>query len=243
MKRIAGLAGALVMAAGLAVVTVPGASADAGDHGVPLGVSPSGVVYGEGSARAAANLTDVPDIEWPPAGVEPPGHSADKLGKFARYMGKHLGTAFPAVVPQATNLSWIDWGSEWAGIIEDGQDYLTTWAVYEDEIGSTGVYFQIEAPGHFPVSPREYCEQNEAKCTAEFLEDGSLLLKSLVSVEGDRTFHIGSALHYRTDGTVVWISAYDYDPIFDGDEGPARDEVALSYTQLAALATDPALHL
>jgi hypothetical protein len=243
MKRITGLAGALVAAAGLAVSVAPGVSADARDHRVPTGLSPSGVVYGDGSARTAANLDDVPDIEWPPAGVEPPGHSADTLRKFAAAMGEHLDTAFPEAVPQATNLRWIDWGGEFEGVIEDGQDYLTTWAVYEDKIGRTGTAFQIEAPGHFTASPREFCETNEAKCTAEFLDDGSLLLNATVEVAGNRTYHIGSALNYRTDGTVVWISAYDYDPIWDGNEGPDRDEIALTTAQLSALATDPALHL
>jgi len=239
MNRIAGLAGALVMAAGLAVVVAPGASADAREFRVPTGIGPSGVVYGEGAASPA----DVPDIEWPPAGVVPPGHSAETLREFAFVMGEHLDTAFPAVVPQATTLSWIPWGGEFEGVIEDGQDYLTTWAVYDDKIGSTGTAFQIEAPGHFTATPREYCEANAAKCEAEFLDDGSLLLNATIEVEGNRTYHIGTALHYRTDGTVVWISAYDYDPIWDGSEGPDRDEIALSFEQLSALATDPALHL
>lgn len=243
MKRIAGLAGALVVAAGLVALVAPGASADARDYRVPVGLSMAEVVHGDGSARAAAKLDDVPDIEWPPAGVKPPGHSADTLREFAADMSKHLDTAFPEAVPQASNLRWIEWGGELAGIIEDGQDYLTTWAVYEDKIGRTATAFQIEAPGHFTVSPREFCEINEAKCTAEFLDDGSLLLNTLVEVAGNRTYHIGSALHYRTDGSVVWISAYDYDPIWDGNEGPDRDEIALTAAELSTLATDPALHL
>jgi hypothetical protein len=244
MKRVTGFAGALLTAVGLVVVLAPGASADGRDVRVPVGVSPSGVAHEGGSARVAAGRADVPDIEWPPAGVTPPGHSADRLRKFAAEMGEHLDKAFPAAVPQATNLSWVEWGGEWAGIIEDGQDYLTTWAVYEDKIGSTGTALQIEAPGHFTTSPREFCEINQADCKAEFLADGSLLLHSVVTIEGnDRKYHIGSALHYRTDGTVVWVSAYDYDPIWDGDEGPDRDEIALTFEQLSALATDPALHL
>lgn len=243
MKRIPGFAGALLAAVGLAVVAAPGASADTRDVRVPVALDPSGVVYDSGSARVAAGLDDVPDIEWPPAGVTPPGHSADVLEKFAVNMGEHLAVAYPAAVPEAANLWWVEWGGEWPGIIEDGQDYLTTWAVYEDKIGSTATAFQVEAPGHFPASPREFCAMNEAECKADLLDDGSLLLNALVTIEGDRKYHVGSALHYRTDGTVVWVSAYDYDPIFDGDEGPARDEIALTFEQLSALATDPALHL
>ncbi len=238
MKRIAGLVGAL---AGLAVVAAPTAAADTA--GVPAGVSPSGVVYAEGTTARTAAQVDVPDIEWPPADVKPPAHKAETLREFAAAMSEHLDTAFPAVVPQANNLSWVPWGGEWEGVIEDGQDYLTTWAVYEDKIGSTATAFQIEAPGHFTWSPREFCENNGAKCEAEFLDDGSLLVNATMEVEGNRVYHIGSALHYRTDGAVVWITAYDYDPIFDGTPGPDRDEIALSFDQLNALATDPALHL
>ena len=238
MKRTPG---ALIVAVGLALSAAPVASADVTGPRASAGVSPSGVVDAAPAATAVPH--DVPDIEWPPAGVKPPGHPRETLVEFAEVMGKHLDTAFPAAVPQATDLSWIDWGGEMPGVIEDGQDYLTTWAVYEDKIGSTGTMFQIEAPGHFTTSPKEFCELNGAKCDAELLPDGSLLLNAVTVVQGDREYHIGSVLHYRTDGTVVWVSAYDYDPIFDGSEGPDRDEIALTFEQLAALATDPALHL
>lgn len=191
------------------------------------------------------DLADIPDIEWPPPGVEPPQHSADTLREFAAAMGEHLDTAFPAVVPEATELSWAAWGGEFEGIIEDGQDYLTTWSKYTDEIGQTGQAFQIEAPGHFTLTPRDNCAQEDTvSCEAEELPDGSLLLHKVSETPGnDRMFHIQGAYHYRTDGTLVWVSAYDYDPIFDGDEGPPRDEIALTTEQLTALATDPALHL
>jgi hypothetical protein len=76
--------------------------------------------------------------------------------------------------------------------------------------------FQIEAPGHFTETPRQICTQEDTVwCKARTLKDGSL----------------------------VWIAAYDYDPIFDGDEGPPREQIALTTKQLTALATDPALHL
>lgn len=239
MKRITG---ALIAAVAMTLSVASVASAEAAGPRTPAGVSPSGVVPAEQSAAAAAQ--DVPDIEWPPAGVTPPGHSRDELAEYAHVMTKHLDTAFPAVVPEADALWWIDWGGEMPGVIEDGQDYLTTWAVYEDKYGRTGTAFQIEAPGHFTTSPKEFCEANAAKCDAEFLADGSLLLLAVTAVQGsEREYHIGSVLHYRNDGSVVWLSAYDYDPIWDGNEGPDRDEIALTFEQLTALATDPELHL
>lgn len=238
MKRITG---ALIAAVALTMSVSSGASAAAAGPRTPAGVGPSGVVP---AASAHAEVArDVPDIEWPPAGVEPPGHARETLLEYAYVMTKHLDSAFPAAVPDADALWWVDWGGELPGVVEDGQDYLTTWAVYEDEIGRTGTNFQIEAPGHFTASPREFCEANAADCKAEFLADGSLLLRAVTVVQGNREYHIGSVLHYRTDGSVVWVSAYDYDPIWDGNEGPDRDEIALTFDQLTALATDPELHL
>lgn len=210
---------------------------------VALTLSLASVASAEAQA-ATASKREVPDIEWPPADVTPPGHSRETLVEFASVMGKHLDTAFPAVVPDADGLWWIDWGGEMSGDIHDGQDYLTTSAVYEDKYGRTSTSFQIEAPGHFTASPREFCEMNGAECDARFQRDGSLVLKAVSTVEGgEREYHIGSVLHYRNDGTVVWVSAYDYDSSSDGNEGPDRDEIALTFKQLTALATDPALHL
>ncbi|MGH3757402.1 hypothetical protein [Actinophytocola sp.] len=45
------------------------------------------------------------------------------------------------------------------GEIVDGQDYLTTFSVYSDDIGQTGQFFQIDAPGLFTASPRDQCAQ------------------------------------------------------------------------------------
>lgn len=248
MKRMGTLAGVLATAVGMIVLAAPtaAAAAEPRDHHVPVGTDAEEIARVDGTVPATrAVCDDVPDIEWPPAGVEPPGHDEEALREFAEAMSEELDTAFPEAVPAAVDLSWVEWGGEWAGIIEDGQDYLTTWAVYSDEIGSTGTSFQIEAPGHFPVSPREFCQLNEAvEADTRELDDGSTVLHTVVEVEGDdQTYHIASTLHYRTDGTVVWVSAYDYDPIFDETPGPDRDEVALTTEQMTELATNPNLHL
>jgi hypothetical protein len=244
VNRMAKTAGALVTAVVVAVLVTPSTTANPRERGVLAGLDSAGTVYSPASAESTAAF-DVPDIEWPPPGVTPPGHSADRLREFAATMQAHLDTAFPAVVPEAENLSWIEWGAEHPGEIVDGQDYLTTFSVYSDEIGRTGQFFQIEAPGHFTSSPRDQCAQEgTVSCSATILDDGSLVLDWLVEwTANDRVLHIQSVMHYRTDGTVVWVEAFDYDPIFDGNEGPDRDEVALTIDQLTTLATDPALHL
>ncbi|SDN22634.1 hypothetical protein [Allokutzneria albata] len=194
---------------------------------------------------ATSRFSEVPDIQWPPAGVVPPKHSADKLREFGAAMGERLAKSFPQVVPEARDMQLTPWSGEWTGVIEDGQDYLTTWAVYHDKIGRTATAYQIEAPGHFTVSPRKWCEDNTpVSCTATKRADGSLVLHAVSEFKTEQGVrHIESALHYRLDGTVVWTSAYDYDPIFDGQQGPDRDKIALTTAQLTELATDPALHL
>jgi hypothetical protein len=246
MKRLSWLTGVCTTAVGVAVLMTPNAAAQDAGHRPPAGLGPDGPVPAVASGPAVATAADdVPDIEWPPPGVVPPKHSAEKLREFAAAMQKHLDTAFPAVVPNAKDLSWVEWGGEWAGVIEDGQDYLTTWSVYSDELGSTGQAFQIEAPGNFTNSPKDQCAQEGTiSCDATILDDGSLVLDWRSAYETDtRTNHINAVMHYRTDGSVVWISSYDYDPIFDDSQGPPRDEVALTTEQLTALATDPELHL
>ena len=45
--------------------------------------------------------------------------------------------------------------------------------------------------------------------------------------------------HFRVDGSVVEVTGYGYEPTADGE--PGRAEVALTYDQLVALATDPKL--
>ncbi|MCP3799343.1 hypothetical protein NLX83_08760 [Allokutzneria sp. A3M-2-11 16] len=237
--------GALVV---LSVLTPPGSAAPvATDSARPqIGVDAGGHLSRATPAPAATSrLSEIPDIPWPPAGVVPPKHSAEKLREFGAAMGERLAKSFPQVVPEAQNMQLTPWSGEWTGVIEDGQDYLTTWAVYHDKIGRTATAYQIEAPGHFTSSPRKWCEINSTTiCTATKQPDGSLVLHGVSKIEtGKEPRHIESALHYRLDGTVVWTSAYDYDPIFDPNQGPNRDKIALTTAQLTELATDPALHL
>lgn len=220
MKRIAKVTGGLLAAVGVAAIGLstlvgPTASADSTTSG------------------------GFPDIEWPPPGTERPHHSADELRAFGAAMSEHLDTAFPAVVPAAEDVKWAPWGGEAAGDISDGQDYLTTWSMYEDEIGSTGQSFQVNAPGLITRPPEKICEEPDTlSCKGKELADGSVLVTD-VSKAGNG-MRLRTAWHYRTDGSVVSVTAYNYDP---AGGGPVRDEIALTSAQLAKLATDPALHL
>ncbi|GAA3998402.1 hypothetical protein GCM10022247_18230 [Allokutzneria multivorans] len=235
-------ASALGALAAVSLLTPPASAAPADSTSPRIGVDAGRVVP---APSAAARFGEVPDIPWPPAGVVPPKHSADKLREFGAAMSNRLTKSFPEVVTEAKDLRFTPWSGEWEGVIHDGQDYLTTWAVYHDKIGRTATAYQIEAPGHFTPSPRKWCEDNApTSCTGTKLADGSLVVNAVVTYEtsqGPR--RIECALHYRLDGSVVWTSAYDYDPIFDEHQGPMRKEIALTTAQLTALATDPALHL
>ena len=245
LRLALGTLGALVA---VSVLTPSSSAATVGtDSARPrIGVDAEGHLSRATPAPAVTSRFDeVPDIPWPPAGVVPPKHSADKLREFGAAMGERLVKSFPQVVPEAQSMQLTPWSGEWTGVIEDGQDYLTTWAVYHDKIGRTATAYQIEAPGHFTSSPRKWCEINTpTSCTATKRPDGSLVLHGVSEFKTSQgTRHIESALHYRLDGSVVWTSAYDYDPIFDPEQGPNREKIALTTAQLTELATDPALHL
>ncbi len=232
---------ALGALAAVSLLTPPASAAPADSTAPRIGVDAGRAPH---VPAPATRFGEVPDIPWPPAGVVPPKHSAEKLREFGAAMSERLAQSFPKVVTEAKDLRFTPWSGEWEGVIEDGQDYLTTWAIYQDKIGRTATAYQVEAPGHFTPSPRQWCADNAASCSATKLADGSLVLNAVSRIEtGKEPRHIESALHYRLDGSVVWASAYDYDPIFDEHQGPNRKEIALTTAQLTELVTDPALHL
>lgn len=153
-------------------------------------------------------------------------------------MTAHLETAYPEVVPEAKNVRFQEWGGEVPGDIVDGQEYLTTFSRYKDEHGKTGQSIQVNAPGAITDSPKQMCDAYEsATCWGKELGDGSALLFIATNDSGNKH---KTAYHYRTDGNVVMVTAYNYDPFF---VGPGRDKVALTNAQIAKLATDPKLHL
>lgn len=189
--------------------------------------------------QAAAD--EVPDIQWPPAGIVDPHHSVAELQAFADTMTDRLEQLYPQVVPQAQDLVLTGWGGEAAGSISEGQDYLSNFALYTDARGSTGQALQVNAPGLFTAAPREVC-QGTVSCTADVLPDDSLVLHTL-TVVGDPAAprKLRSATHFRPDGGVVTATAYNYDPANGG--ALLRPDTALDGAQLAVLATDPQLHL
>jgi len=250
VSRVTGVLGAAVAIAVLAAPLSAAAPITTGPGATRVGIDAAGrVLPASPTGRAVSAPGDgVPDIQWPPPGVVPPKYPASTLRGFAAAMGDHLATAFPAAVPQAQDMQLIPWGGERTGVIVDGQDYLTTFAVYHDSIGRTAAAYEIDAPGHFTTTPRQMCTIEEVlSCTATSQPDGSLVLHRLSAVKRTQgaDLHAEEAVHYRLDGSVVWLTAYDYDPIFDGspDAGPVRDRIALTTDQLTSLATDPAIHL
>lgn len=108
MKRLGWFAGALT-AVGVAVLVVPSGSAESSaEYRVPAGLKAGDTVFATSSAGRSAD-DDVPDIEWPPPGVTPPKHSAEKLREFAAAMQQRLEVVFPEVVPEAKDLTWQEW--------------------------------------------------------------------------------------------------------------------------------------
>jgi hypothetical protein len=190
----------------------------------------------------------VPTFAWPPAGVVEPNLPATAMQADAARMTAHLKYYFPRVMPQAMDSELQPWGDD-AGEIHDGQDYLSAFVFYNDQIGPTGVSFEVFAPGYPLWSPAQTCSQQpgSTSCRAYAEADGSTLLVQDITVPGSSdpsTMRLESVLDYRADGSVVVTEGFNYDPDF----GPSWSNVVrpvmnATTLQLARLATDPVLHL
>lgn len=159
-----------------------------------------------------------------------------QLRERGTQMQAHLRTVFPAVVPAAKQVNYGVFGGESEGAVGDGQRYLNAF-----------VRFTIEAKTAVDVyvsDNQEHAERTCAGCQQQSQGDGSVVvLKTEDGPAGNNpAMRLTSAVHLRTDGTTVRITAYNYDPT-GGGQMQFQNDVALTLDQLVRLATDPALHI
>ncbi len=191
-----------------------------------------------GLAAAALALSTTGAMAAPAQAV------ADRPAEFyeqrALEFQAYVTEAFPEVVPEAkaveVTLPADDLGDYW-----DDMGYLSHWVFFEDSIGQTGIALQYDEPGHFDMTPEEICAEEPLGCEFEEQPDGSTLVTSVSELNEEQ--RILTVRHFRTDGSVTWGSGYNYDPNWDGDEGPIRDDFSVTAEQLAELVTDPELTL
>ncbi|MER7015394.1 hypothetical protein ABT324_28510 [Saccharopolyspora sp. NPDC000359] len=186
---------------------------------------------------AAAAPADVPDIEWPPAGTTPPNHTPEEIQQIATRLQQHVERTFPEVVPNA-----VDPQTPQPGLLKDNLLLGTT--SFHIPGGRTGVTFQYDAPGEWTAEPKLSCERDPEAwlCEGTLLPDGSVLVHKRRGGTAEDPFETASTMHFRLDGAVTIVSGYNYDPVIDDEQDPEpRPAVAVSFEQLDAFATDPAL--
>ncbi|MGP3971599.1 hypothetical protein [Streptomyces sp. 6N223] len=172
------------------------------------------------------------------AGPERPAeYYEQRSAEIKEYVEEHVTEAVPQAEAVVVGTPTTDTGGFY-----DGQGYLFHFVAFEDGIGQTALALQYDEPGHFGTTPERLCEEDGAEtCTVEERSDGSTLVTSTVPVSDQQ--EILRVTHFRTDGSVTWGCGYNYDPIFDGDEGPIREDFSVTDEQLTQLVTDPELTL
>jgi hypothetical protein len=222
-RSLAGVGVATALIA-IAAVAVPGLLHTGGGAGV--------------ADQPAARHTSAPaEHVWPPAQVRLLPKRATELHQLAAGWSTELRQYFADHVPSATGFTVQPWGGESTGSVQSGQTYLDTFATFAVRGAASGLYVQVEAPGRHTTSPARDCaDEAGSRCQITWHGDSAVVVDSLTAGAG----RIVTVTQYRSDGSVVRASGYNYDP----DQGPGHPTsagVPLTVAQLTAIAEDPAL--
>ncbi|WP_439656299.1 hypothetical protein ACSHWB_28160 [Lentzea sp. HUAS TT2] len=167
-----------------------------------------------GTASAQTELT------WPPKDVTPVHKTKAELEKQAAGFSARQQQTYPLVFRGAQNVAPGNWGGEAEGVFDDMQ-YMGNFASFTHNGQRVQTYTQVNAPGQHEWSPKEYCEQEWAKCTGQVSDHrGGVTVFSKNEASG-----ITAARNFRRNGEVVWVQSW----------------TAGTEAQLAVLAADRAL--
>lgn len=149
------------------------------------------------------------------------------------FLAQHFGALFSRVVPGAkvVEVAFDDNGGQ--GDARFARGLLQ----FLDAEGTSGVSVQLGG-GASAMSPVEFCRTVTCVMSQE-QPDGSRV-DVATGDGGPEGTAVLSAAHFRVDGTVVRVNAYNYDP---AQGGTLRDTVPLSPEQLIRLAVDPKVAL
>jgi hypothetical protein len=175
------------------------------------------------------------DFPWPPPGVEKKHYTAAQLKERGAQMQKYLQEYFATAVVGATDVRVEEFGGEAAGAVSDGQTYLNAFVGYTLKGQRSAVDVAVFAPGEGPT-PAQACE--EGGCSVLPGKAGDHMVTTTISAGDQMT--IVAVRHYRSDGAVVAISGYNYDPMGKTAIKPLP-AMPVSVEQLTYLATQPQL--
>jgi hypothetical protein len=178
------------------------------------------------------------EYSWPPARDHAKHYTATELTRRGQKMRLRLAKDFAMVVRDATALDIQDFQGEAAGDVHDGQGYLDSFLTYRLGGHRLAVGVNVYAPGAFTDSPATLCARDPSRCALLGKRGHGEVLAVGESAGSGR--EIVSVYHFRQDGSVTYVSGYNYDPT--GTQRPNGGK-PLTVEQLASIATDPALGL
>jgi hypothetical protein len=172
---------------------------------------------------------------WPPSDVAAVDYTADQLRTRGEEMRGHLKVVVPAVLPEASGVEVGEFGGEAAGEFFDGQNYENAPVTFSVGGARYSIFVTAWAPGVTDVSPTTVCESRCEPLGER--DDGILMAKSENFDAGQK---INTVYHFRDNGGIVQIAAYNYDMTGVQKVLPT---IPVTLDQLMRLATDPKLGL
>jgi hypothetical protein len=215
------------------VVAVPAALSH---RGVPPAKAPS-------AAPLPPSVRQELGFAWPPADAPRKVYSAEQLRARGGEMQAHLRSRLGQVVLAATGIVPGAFGARSGSAVTETGGYLENLTTFTVNGAPTGISLRIFAPASGAPRPTELCSAGQVlQCDVVHLADGSSLVLETVAGKNLTGAVVATVTHYRTSGTVVSASAYNYDPATTG-RILYQPAVPVTNQQLATLVTDPALGL
>jgi hypothetical protein len=226
--------------AGVGVATaVIAAGAVAVPAALHLGTGPAQVSAAGGLTTTQAPPS-TPNDPWPPAGVHPRSYSQKQMATTAIGWTREIERVLPRLVPAATSVSVQPWGGEATGSVSPGQNYQDTFVPFTLHGTRTAVYVQVDAPGQRTGTPDSDCAREPGSSCRITWRGASALVEQTTTGYRSGDLRLLTVRQYRVDGSVVSVTAYNYDPTASKNV-VLSTTVPLTVAQLTKLATDPVL--
>lgn len=189
-----------------------------------------------GTTPAATQPTS--NKSTPPTSTQTPAatveYTADQLRTRGEEMRTHLRDIVPVVLPAASAVEYGEFGGEAAGEFFDGQHYVNAPVTFTVDGARYSIFVAAYTSGETAPSESSVCA---AQCqTLDTRDDGMVV----ANTEDLGQQKITKVHHFRKNGSVVQVSAYNYDMTGVPAYQPT---IPVTLEQLSTLATDPELGL
>lgn len=168
-----------------------------------------------------------------------PGHyTVADLRQRGQEMRAHLREVVPVVLPAASEFEYGEFGGEAAGEFYEGQTSVNAPVSFTIDHARYSLVVTVWTPDAPSMTPDEVCAGGTG-CKRLPDHDGDPVVLRTEDY-GDQT--ISTLYHFRKDGGVVQVGAYNYDMASSGSQR-YMSTIPVTLEQLTTLATDPDLGL